>query len=160
MADSNGFDIVELADTFVAGLAIRTNNKIEQELAEKGWIASTWDEVKEMTDPNPPAAIYTGYSSDKDGNYTVVIGFRRNSADDFKTGEVISKISAGRYAKFSRKGPMPNAVIEAWQAVWQAESAGELHRAYTADLEFYPGMGNDSGEDMTNMTVELYIAVK
>ena len=157
---TNDLEIVELDEAYVDGLAIRTNNKTEQELGPNGWIAATWEEVKQMTDPNPPAGIYTGYAGDKDGNYTVVIGFRRPSADDLKPGEVISKIAAGRYAKFSRKGPMPNVVIDAWQAVWQAESDGKLSRAYTADLESYPGMAEDSGEDMTNMTVELYIAIK
>ncbi len=159
MKRSLGINVVELEEIYVAGLAIRTNNRTEQELGGNGWIAKTWDEVKEMTDPNPPAAIYTGYASDKDGDFSVVIGFRRSAAKDFKTGEIISKIPAGKYAKFSRKGPLPDVVIEAWKEVWQAEAEGKLNRAYTADLELYPGMG-DGSENVNNLTVELYIAVK
>ena len=159
MAPKN-FDIEVLEETYVAGLAVRTSNKTEQELAEKGWIATTWEEVRQMTSPNPPAAIYTGYEGDKDDKFTVVIGFQRSAIDDFKPGEVITKIPAGKYARFTRKGPLPNAVIEAWQDVWQAEESGMLQRAYTADLEIYPGMYESSGEDLSNLTVDLYIAIE
>lgn len=154
------FEIVEINEIYVAGLAIRTSNKTEQELGEAGWIAATWAEVRQMSDPNLPAAIYTGYASNKDDKYTVVIGFQRGAADAYKAGEVISKIPAGKYAKFTRKGALNSVVFEAWQDVWQAEEAGHLERSYKADLELYPGMHEGGGEDMSNLTVELYIGIK
>ena len=150
------FELKELPETYVAGLALRSNNRTEQELKEQGWIAKTWEEVRQMEGPNLPAAIYTGYAGDKDDNFTLVIGFQRESADDFKIGEVISKVPAGKYARFSHKGSLPNAAIEAWQAVWQAEEEGTLDRAYSADLEMHEG----SNENINDLTVELYIAIK
>ena len=154
---NKNFEIVELDETYVAGLAIRTSNKTEQELAEKGWIATTWEEVRQMTDPNMPGAIYTGYAGGKDDKFTVVIGFKRSAIDDFKPGEVICKVPAGKYARFARKGPLSAAAIEAWQDVWKAEETGALQRAYTADLETYQGM---SEGNLSNLTVELYIAIE
>lgn len=109
-----------------------------------------------MEDPNLPAAIYTGYAGDKDDNFTLVIGFQRESANDFKIGEVVSKVPAGKHARFSGKGSLPNVVIEAWQA----EEEGTLDRAYSADLEMYPGMHEGSNENINDLTVELYIAIK
>ncbi|MGH9819927.1 MAG: GyrI-like domain-containing protein, partial [Pyrinomonadaceae bacterium] len=156
MDQRSDFEIVELEETCVAGLPIRTNNRMEQELADRGWIAKAWDEIKKRSDPNMPAVIYTGYSNDRNGDFSVVIGFRRSSATDFNPCEVIAKVGAGKFAKFTHVGAMPYAVIEAWQAVWWAEDNGSLHRAYTADLELYSGMTDSSGE----MTVELFIAIK
>ena len=160
MRSSLNVELVDLNEAFVAGLAIRTSNKREQKLGAEGWIATTWAEARQMSDPNLPAAIYTGYAGDKDDKFTMVIGFQRKAMDDFKTGEVITKVPAGRYAKFTRKGALPSVVFEAWQDVWQAEKEGNLNRAYSADLEIYPGMREGSNEDMTNLTVELYIAIK
>ena len=31
----------------------------------------------------------------------------------------------------------PQAILHAWQRIWQAEEAGELHRDYTIDFEKY-----------------------
>jgi len=151
-------EIVSLPETYVAGLAFRTKNELEQNPAT-GWIAKTWGRVGAMKNPNPPAAVLTDYESDKDGYFTEVVGFRRNSANDFGPGEVLTKIPAGRYAKFSNSGKLPEVVIEAWKAVWQAEKDGSLKRAYTTDLETYPGMGKN-GLNPDTVTVELYIAIK
>jgi predicted transcriptional regulator YdeE len=160
MANKEPFEITELPETYVAGLALRTNNKTEQALKDQGWIAKTWEEVRQMEDPNLPAAIYTGYAGDKNDDFSVVIGFQRDASDNFIPGEVISKVPAGTYARFTGKGPLPDVVVEAWQEVWKAEEEGKLQRAYSADLEIYPGMLEGSNEDMSNLTVELYIAIK
>jgi len=93
------------------------------------------------------------------GYFTEVVGFRRNSANEFGPGEVLAKVPAGRYAKFVNSGKLPEVVIAAWQAVWQAEKEGSLKRAYTTDLEIYPGM-DKSGSNLDKITVELYIAIK
>ncbi|HMJ08567.1 MAG TPA: GyrI-like domain-containing protein [Pyrinomonadaceae bacterium] len=152
------FEIVDLDEVYVAGLAVRTDNETEQKLAGGGWIATTWEEVRSMSDPNLPAAVYTGYASDRNGRFTVVIGFRRSSLNDLKAGEVITKVPSGKYAKFTLRGVLPNVVIEAWQSVWRAEEEGKLKRSYTADLELYSGMSEGGIEK--EMTVELYIAMK
>ncbi len=152
------FEIVSLPETYVAGLSFRTKNELEQNPAT-GWIAKTWARVRTMKNPNPPAAVSTDYESDYHGYFTEVVGFKRHSANDFGPGEVLAKVPAGRYAKFVNTGKLPEVVIEAWKAVWQAEQDGSLKRAYTTDLETYPGMGK-AGMNLDKVTVELYIAVK
>jgi len=54
---------------------------------------------------------------------------------------------------------VPEVVIETWKAVWQAEKEGALKRAYTTDLETYPGMGK-AEVNLDKVTVELYISIK
>ncbi len=152
------YEIVSLPETYVAGLAFRTKNELEQNPAT-GWIAKTWARLRTMKNPNPPAAVYTDYESDHHGHFTGVAGFTRNSANEFSPGEVLAKVPAGRYAKFVNMGKLPEVVIAAWQAVWQAEKDGSLKRAYTTDLEAYPGMGK-AEFNPDKITVELYIAIE
>ncbi len=157
MSNDHNYEIVELSETYVAGLALRTSNKTEQELMDKGWIAITWDEVRRLKGPASPAAAYTGYtgSNGNNGNFTVVIGSERKSTEDFETGEVITRIPDGKYAKFTKTADTPaHAAFSTWQEVWQAEEDGGLQRTYTADLELY------SGEYGNKLTVTLYIAIK
>jgi hypothetical protein len=45
-------EIVSLSETYVAGLAFRTKNELEQNPAT-GWIAKTWGRVRTMKNPNP-----------------------------------------------------------------------------------------------------------
>lgn len=149
------FEIVSLPETYVAGLAFRTKNELEQNPAT-GWIAKTWGRVRTMKNPNPPPAVSTDYESDYHGYFTEIVGFMRNSANDFGPGEVLAKVPAGRYAKFVNTGKLPEVVIEAWQAVWQAEKNGSLQRAYTTDLETYPGMGK-AGMNPERITVDIAI---
>lgn len=155
---SKEYEIVSRPETYVAGLAFRTKNELEQN-PTTGWIAKTWARLRTMKNPNPPAAVYTDYESDHYGYFTGVAGFTRNSADDFSAGEVLAKVPAGRYAKFVNTGKLPEVVIAAWQVVWQAEKDGSLQRAYTTDLETYPNM-REAMNNPDKVTVELYIAIK
>lgn len=155
---TKNYEIVSLPETYVAGLAFRTKNELEQNPAT-GWIAKTWGRVRTMKNPNPPAAVSTDYDSDYHGYFTEVVGFTRNSANEFAPGEVLAKVPAGRYAKFVNTGKLPEVVIEAWQTVWQAEKDGSLERAYTTDLEIYPNM-REAVRNPDKVTVELYIAIK
>ena len=44
----------------------------------------------------------------------------------------------------------PQAILHAWQRIWQAEEIGELHRDYTIDFEKYD----------PDQTVAVFIATK
>lgn len=154
------FQIVSLPETYVAGLAFRTKNEREQDPAI-AWIARTWERVRAMENQNPPAAVLTDYENDKDGYFTEVIGFKRSTANGFEPSEVLAKVPAGQYALFAKTGKLPNIVLEAWEAVWQAEKDDLLERAYTTDLETYSGMDDPKlNTGASEATVKLYIAIK
>jgi predicted transcriptional regulator YdeE len=59
-------------------------------------------------------------------------------------------VRAGRYIRFPVEGPMPAALVEAWQTIWQVfDLSHEYERAYATDFEIH--RPNE---------VEIYIGVK
>jgi predicted transcriptional regulator YdeE len=97
-------------------------------------------------------AVYFDYESDHRGQYSLIVGHKVSSLDqtpkDKGIGSVI--VRAGRYLRFVVEGPLPAAIIETWQTIWQFfEVTHEYERAYTTDYEVY----RDDG-------AEIYIAVK
>jgi predicted transcriptional regulator YdeE len=152
------FEIETLPEMYVAGLAVRTKNELEMNPAT-AMIGPTWERLRQIANPNPPAAIYTDFESDNAGYYTLVAGFLRKSAADFKAGEVMTKLPAGKYAKFLAVGPMPDAAINAWTQVWEAENSGSLKRAYASEIETYPDIA-ESMKNPSQMKVAVYISIK
>jgi len=59
---------------------------------------------------------YTDYASDKDGDYTFVLGAKVNSGKEIPSGMIAIQIPSGRYAMFtSEKGPVYKIMFELWQ---------------------------------------------
>ena len=102
--------------------------------------------------------MYSDYESDKDGEYSFMIGARVKSAAAVPSGMMARKVPAGRYAVFtSERGAVEKVVVEAWQKIWsgtKAELGGE--RAYSVDFEIY----DERARDPKNAQVEIYVAVK
>lgn len=59
-------------------------------------------------------------------------------------------IPAGKYAKFSVRGYMEKAVVEAWGEIWQMD----LDRSFTGDFEEY------RNDDIKDCDIDIYIAIK
>ncbi|HEV8000154.1 MAG TPA: GyrI-like domain-containing protein [Planctomycetaceae bacterium] len=145
----------------VVGLRTRTTNRIEA-VPETAKIGSLWrkfyadsvsDRIPDRLAECPEiVAVYFDYESDHRGQYSLIVGNKVSSLDhmpkDKGIGSVI--VRAGRYLRFVVEGPLPAAIIETWQTIWQFfEVTHEYERAYTTDYEVY----RDSG-------AEIYIAVK
>ncbi|WP_268234762.1 GyrI-like domain-containing protein [Fictibacillus barbaricus] len=54
----------------------------------------------------------------------------------------------------TRKGPIPEVVIEAWQEIW--DWSEDRERAYKTDFEVY----GENAKDPQNSQVDIYISVK
>src|SRR5580700_3437636 len=109
----------------VVGIAVRTSNA-EQMTPERP-IGKQWERLfKEgvlTAIPNKAnaniVALYTEYASDKDGEYTYVLGARVTKVETVPAGMVAKNVPAGRYAVFtSERGPVQKVVVERWQKVW------------------------------------------
>ncbi|HBE80975.1 MAG TPA: hypothetical protein DDW65_24785 [Firmicutes bacterium] len=61
-------------------------------------------------------------------------------------------IPAGKYAKFSTRGHIQQAVTELWQAIWKMN----LDRLYTCDFEEY----HPNFKDSNDQTIDIYIAIR
>ncbi len=156
---------VDQKEFTVVGISARTNNA--QEAAGNGVIAKQWDRfykegILEKIPNKADSAIYAvygDYASDRNGEYTYIIGTRVSEAGATPSGMVAKTISAGKYADVtSERGPIPRVIVEAWQQIWSLEDQGQLggKRAYKTDFEVYDQRAHNPQDSQ----IEIYVGVK
>lgn len=156
--------VVEEAGFSVIGIAERTSNA--KEMSGEGTIGKQWGRFMQenlLTQiPNKAdssiIAVITDYASDKDGEYTHLIGARVTSTADVPAGMVVKKVPAGKYAIFtSDKGPVAQVVVGTWQRIWaQPKNAPGGIRAYKADYEVY----DERAMDPQNAQMDVHVGIK
>jgi predicted transcriptional regulator YdeE len=156
--------VVQQSAFTVVGITARTSNA--KEMTPGGVIGKQW--ARFMQDgvlakiPNKAdkaiVAVYTNYVSDKDGEYTYVLGARVTSDSEVPAGMVAKKIPAGRYAVFtSEKGAASKVMPEAWVRINSLpKSATGGNRVYGTDFEVY----NERAADPQNAQVDVYVGIK
>jgi predicted transcriptional regulator YdeE len=156
--------VVQQSAFTVVGITARTSNAKEMTLGGvigKQWAHFMQDGVLAKI-PNKAdkaiVAVYTDYVSDKDGEYTYVLGARVTSDSEVPAGMTAKKIPAGRYAVFtSEKGAASKVVPEAWMRINSLpKSATGGNRFYGADFEVY----NERAADQQNAQVDVYVGIK
>ncbi|MER7130651.1 GyrI-like domain-containing protein [Streptosporangium saharense] len=148
--------VVDRSELLVVGHAVRTSNAEELEQG-RGRLGALWARasvpgafahVPGRIDENL-YAVLTDYESDHHGSYTQIVGVAVRSAAALPEGMVAVRVPGVQTLKVEARGPMPGALIEAWQQVWKhTESGGSPARAFTTDLEIHHAGGAD-----------LYVAV-
>src|ERR1700746_1468238 len=156
--------VVEEASFSVIGIAERTTNA--KEMSGQGVIGKQWARFMQENliaqIPNKAGssiiAVITDYASDKDGEYTHLIGARVTSTADVPLGMVVKKVPAGKYAIFtSEKGPVAEVVVGTWQRIWtQPKNAPGGNRAYKADYEVY----DERAMDPQNAQMDVHVGIK
>jgi len=153
----------DLPGFLVIGIEARTTNS--KEVTADGIIPKQWQKFfQEGTLAKIPGrvgsniyALYTDYASDRNGEYSFVIGAMVKNGTAAPAGMVAKKIAGGQFAVISSdKGPLPKVVPAAWQAVWTMEDAGKLRRAYQTDFEIY----DKRSQDPENAQVDIYVGLK
>ncbi|MEV0384136.1 effector binding domain-containing protein [Nonomuraea sp. NPDC050643] len=149
-------DVIERAELIVVGFAVRTTNAEEVDpgraklptLWQRTGAPGAFAHVPGRLDENL-YAVLTDYESDHNGAYTQIVGIGVRTVPRLPEGMVAVRVPAARSLKLVARGPMPQALVEAWQQVWKhTESGGAPSRAYTTDLEVHHPEGAD-----------LYVAV-
>jgi len=147
----------------IVGIEARTSNSLEMKgegVIPKQWQKFYQDGVQQKIANRADAnvyAVYTDYASDRNGEFSFVIGVRVNASATVPLGMVLKKIPTGDYALFtSEKGPVGKVVAAAWQQVWALEAKARLARAYKADFEVYDSRATDP----QNSQVDLYVGLK
>ena len=148
--------IVDRPEVLVVGFAVRTTNAAEMDPA-RAQLPALWGRagapgafahVPGRVDENL-YAVLTDYENDHHGAYTQIVGIAVHTAARLPEGMVAVRVPGVQAMLLEARGPMPGALIEAWQQVWKhTESGGTPARAYTTDLEIHHRAGAD-----------LYIAV-
>jgi len=156
LADEPGFTVI--------GIEARTSNA--KELTHEGVIGKQWSRfVKDSLVAQIPnkadvaiVALYTDYASDKDGEYTFLLGARVTSTAQVPSGMVAMRVSPGRYAIFtSDKGPVPKVVVDTWQKIWSVPKGSPgADRAYKTDYEVY----DQRAANPENAQVEVHVGIK
>jgi predicted transcriptional regulator YdeE len=154
---------VKVDEFQVVGISARTNNAAE--MTQNGVISKMWGQffkegvLGKIPNKIEPTifAIYTDYESDRNGEYTFLIGAKVSRVEKLPTGLVAKKIPAGQYSIIpTAKGPVSQVVPKAWQKIWSLEDSKEIHRAYGADFEVY----DQRATDPNNSQVDIYVGVK
>jgi predicted transcriptional regulator YdeE len=137
ISDESGFSII--------GIEARTSNA--KEMTSEGLIGKQWARfmkenlAAQIPNKSDPAivAVYTDYASDKDGEYTFILGTRVTSTAQIPKGMIARQVQPGRYAIFtSAKGPVAKVVSETWQRIWSVpDTSAGGDRAYITDYEVY-----------------------
>ncbi|TYP79124.1 GyrI-like domain-containing protein [Paenibacillus methanolicus] len=144
----------------MSGTSARTTNAAE--MSGNGVIGAQWgqffgNQVMEKIanrKNDTILAVYTDYESDETGAYTYVLGAEIAEAGQDKELRTIA-IPDQKYVVFTtRKGPVPEVVVEAWQEIWSWSKHNE--RAFVADFEVYDGRASDPA----NSQVDIYISIK
>lgn len=140
---------VERPPMDVVGPSIRTDNAAEAD-PELAKIPGLWDDVRSRdlaaevsgtTDPGTLLAVLYAYESDYRGAYSEIVGVQVAGLTEVPEGLDGIAVPGGAYAEIEIEGPLPYALIAAWQQVWEAEDAGRLERAYEFDYEVHRDAG-------------------
>lgn len=148
------YEIINLTEKTVAGLAGRTNNAspemgmviggLWQKYYGEGIYQSIGGKMNEKA-----LGIYTDYENDETGDYTIMVACE-TLGEQIPESVVVRNIPAGKYAKFIVRGDQQRAVAEFWMKLW----AMDLPRAYVCDFEEYQ---NDNIEEAE---IHVYIGLK
>lgn len=162
--EAMNLQVLEQEGFTVVGIAARTSNA--KEMTAEGVIGKQWGQLMQAgllaKIPNKAdqniVAVYTDYASDKDGDYTYLLGARVSSDSDVPAGMVAKQIPAGRYAVFTTdKGPGPKVLPEAWMrinALPKTATGGD--RLYRADFEVY----DQRATDPQNLQADVYVGIR
>jgi len=149
----------------VAGIEVRTTNA--KEMSGTGAIPAQWqkffqDGIQQKIPDKVDGtiyAVYSDYASDRNGEYSFLIGVKVNPSATAPAGMVLRKIPSGEYAVItSDKGPVGEVVTAAWRQIYLLEDKHQLGgpRAYRADFEVY----DQRAADPQSSQVDVYVGVK
>ena len=148
------YEIVNVEEKMVAGIAVRTSNS---SLNTTNAIGNLWKRFYEeniysdISNKISPKlfGVYTDYENNEKGEYTFLTCCAVSEKPMDKRLTVL-RIPAGRYAKFTVNGDVNKVVSEVWQAVWKLD----LPRSFVCDIEEY------QNSDITNAEINLYKGLK
>jgi predicted transcriptional regulator YdeE/peroxiredoxin len=156
--------IVQQPEFMLAGIAVRTSNA--REMTGEAVIGKQWArlmqedmlaKIRNKADASI-VAVYTDYASDKDGEYTYLLGARVTSESELPRGVTAKKIPGGKFAVFTtEKGPAPKVVPGTWihiNSLPKSDVGGD--RVYRADYEIY----DERAKDPQNLQADIYVGIR
>ncbi|MFE3191363.1 GyrI-like domain-containing protein [Nocardia sp. NPDC059240] len=128
------FEIVTLEEFLVGGLTIPLAGR-EVTARDLDLVNFTWDRYLAREKKAERTAAYIGQND----HAVAVLGYELAGLSDLDTGDVVTRIPAGRYAKFVVSDKPYDLLRTAWAKVAKAENAGTITRSHSAEIERYTG---------------------
>ncbi len=128
------FEIVSIPDSLVGGLTVPLAGR-EVTARDLDLVNFTWDRYLAREKPVPRIAAYIG----QDDHAVAVLGYELDGLDQLDIGDVLTRVPAGRYAKFVVSDKPYDLLRTAWAQVAKAEAAGTITRSHVAEIERYTG---------------------
>ncbi|GAB2523484.1 GyrI-like domain-containing protein [Nocardia heshunensis] len=128
------FEIVTLEEFLVGGLTIPLAGR-EVTARDLDLVNFTWDRYLAREKKAERTAAYIGQND----HAVAVLGYELSGLSDLDTGDVVTRIPAGRYAKFVVSDKPYDLLRTAWAKVAKAENAGTITRSHSAEIERYTG---------------------
>lgn len=139
------FEVVTLTEFLVGGLTVPlSGNRVTRR--DLDLINFTWDRYRTRGDARQRVAAYIA----QEDNSVAVLGYSPASLDEVDRGDVVTRVPAGRYAKFSVTGQPYDLARTAWADIVRAERTGQIKRTYLADVELF--------DDPS--AIEVYVAIE
>ncbi|KAF1021362.1 MAG: hypothetical protein GAK37_03477 [Pseudomonas sp.] len=133
----------QIAAFRVSGLKVRTRNT-DEAAPGSAKIGPMWGRffseglytsIPGKQADSPVYGVYSAYESDANGLFDVSAAV---ATDAPAPGFESLMVEGGRYLVFEARGPMPGAVIDAWQQIWSYfQQPGAQARAFATDFETY-----------------------
>lgn len=145
--------VTKIDKLMISGISDTTNNKNELS-GENAKIPDLWDKYFKddiytktfnKSKHGFMYGVYSNYESDDMGEYKVTVGVEVTKP---KNALVIEN---QKYLVFSKKGELPQIVIDAWEEIWDYfDNEPKYNRAYKIDFEKY----------ISEDEVEVYISIE
>lgn len=119
----------------VMGLAIRTSNENAHEIGalwQRFMGEALGDQIPARTDETT-VAVYYAYEGDHTAPYSFLLGCPVAPGTQAPEGFSSVDVPAENYARFSAEGEQPQALMQAWMEIWNAD----LTRAFGFDYEVH-----------------------
>jgi predicted transcriptional regulator YdeE len=146
----------ETPQRWIAGHAVRTTNEMEADPA-RAQLPALWQRV--MADAalrdlvtrtgDEYYAVLLDYEHDEHGLYTQVVGVEVDDPDMVPATFIMTRRPSTTTRSYPFDGPMPQALLDAWQRVWDDTASGAIRRLYGVDIEVHRGPG--SGEILVSV---------
>lgn len=114
--------------------------------------AKTLMKIPSRNNPVATLCLYTDY--DNQGNYHFIFGAEAFTLNQIPDGMVSRSIPITKYAHFTLKGTVHEAVPAFWKELWA--KTWPFQRAFTFDYELY----DDRYDGSDNSIIDIYISIK
>ena len=93
--------------------------------------------TRERVQQRGTGELTTVYVAVPDLGWTAVIGYRCIDLDHLKIGDVLVRVPAGFFAKFTPDGRSSDPIEDVWIQAELAEKEGRIERAYAEEIEVF-----------------------